>query len=260
VIGRQPSIVARLLRREDGVVLGTFLGTLGVLLLSVTVTGTILWATGRPTESLSLALPIAILIPLVVAPLFFWVSLSLLSELTGTRELLDRLTTIDDLTEVFNRRRFLDLAAREIDNAGRYQFSVALLVVDPDHLQDINSSYGQDSGDEVLRRIGKVCRATSRKGDLVGRFGGEEFWILLSHCVADDARLFSERVRLQIKNLIVDIGTCQITCTASIGGASAHGRAADLDHLLVQAGEAVQRAKQAGRDRVELLGQSLVSG
>lgn len=250
----QPAIVSWLLKRDDGVLLGTFLGTLGVLFLSVTVTVAILWFTGRLTQNLSLALPVSILIPLVVAPLFFWVSLSLLAELTVSRDLLDRLTMVDDLTEVFNRRRFLNLAEREIDNAGRYDFPVTLLVVDPDHLQDINSSYGQASGDEVLRRIAKVCRGTSRKGDLVGRFGGEEFWILLSHCGVEDARRFAERVRVNIKNLIIDIGTCQITSTVSIGGASGHGRAADLDHLLVQATQSMQRAKQAGRNRVEVLG------
>lgn len=242
------------MRREDGVILGTFLGTLAALAISVTLTVLILWFSGRLTQEMSLALPVATLMPLIIAPLFFWVSLSLVAELIASRELLDRMTMIDDLTEVFNRRRFVNLAEREIDNANRYDFPVALLVVDPDHLQDINSSYGHDSGDEALRRIAEVCRSTSRKGDLVGRFGGEEFWILLSHCGLEEARIFAERIRANIKNLIIDIGTCQITCSVSLGGVSAHGRAADLDHLLVQAGKALQRAKEGGRNRFELIG------
>jgi diguanylate cyclase (GGDEF)-like protein len=245
-------IVGRLLEREDGVPLGTLLGTVASILVSVVVSVATLAAFGDLEQNLSVVLPIAILAPALIAPLFFWVSLSLLAQLERARAQLERISMVDELTGVCNRRRFIDLAEREIDRARRYDHPIALLVVDPDHLQDINESYGYDSGDRVLRRIAEACTGTSRKGDLVGRSGGEEFWILLSHCGPREAEAFAERLRVYVRNLIVDIGSCQISCTVSIGGCSMRGRECRIDCMMSHASCALGRAKRAGRNRSEL--------
>jgi diguanylate cyclase (GGDEF)-like protein len=166
----------------------------------------------------------------------------------------EKLASTDSLTGLTNRRRFMELAAQELLRARRYGSSLALILIDLDHFKRINDEHGHLVGDQALVHAAKVLASSVRDVDFIARHGGEEFAVLLPMTDADGAAEVAERCtrRLADTPLIVD-GLGPIRVTASMGVAScAGGRCGDLDDLLRVADAALYRAKEAGRDRVEM--------
>lgn len=159
------------------------------------------------------------------------------------------LATMDPLTGVFNRRHFFELARLEVERAARYGRALSLLMLDADHFKQINDRYGHLAGDEVLRTIARRCQQSLREMDIIGRYGGEEFLILLPETAATAALQVAERLGATIGAEPVVTEAGEIAARVSIGVASiAAGATGSVYQLLDEVDRALYRAKAAGRN------------
>ena len=161
-----------------------------------------------------------------------------------------QLAITDGLTQVANRRHFDERIHEEIDRSQRYGRPLVLLLLDIDHFKKVNDSYGHPAGDAVLRRVADICRASIRTLDLVARFGGEEFAILLPETDIPGALQLAERIREEIAASPVVYGPHTIQVTASLGVAATENGDRDSEQLLKAADEMLYAAKQGGRNQV----------
>ena len=166
----------------------------------------------------------------------------------------EHLAITDSLTGLFNRRHFFDLARRELIRSLRFGHPLTLVLVDIDHFKLVNDTYGHIAGDEVLVLEAGLIRASLREGDVVGRYGGEEFVILMPETGVESARLVAERLRESIASQRMDTEKGPISVTISIGiaesGMSGPGEGLTLDALLSRTDQALYNAKKAGRNRI----------
>lgn len=164
-------------------------------------------------------------------------------------EKLQHLAMTDQLTELHNRHYLFEAAPQKISEAQRHRFPVALLIVDLDKFKDINDTHGHATGDEVLKATGLLLRKLCRKEDIVSRFGGEEFVILLSHCSQQQALDKAESIRAELEKM----KPANLKVTGSFGVATLEpGQESTFNQLFSLADNGVYRAKEAGRNRVEL--------
>ena len=155
----------------------------------------------------------------------------------------------DALTGLLNRRAFAEQCERELARARRAGAGLAMLLLDLDHFKMVNDSFGHRVGDRVLVDLAARLKRWRRAADVVGRYGGEEFCILLPDTGAADATAVAERMRAGIA--AEPLGGVASPVTASIGvAACASTGQVDLDFLIVRADEALYEAKRAGRNRV----------
>ncbi|WP_169258201.1 diguanylate cyclase [Aromatoleum toluvorans] len=167
--------------------------------------------------------------------------------LLQTLQQLDQLAGTDALTGAWNRRRFYEAVAQEVERACRYRHPLALILLDVDLFKGINDRYGHVKGDEVLQVVANCIRATLRTSDSLTRWGGEEFLMLLPETDLANAAVLAERARACIAAHHIDgIGSV----TASFGVAEL-GDAESRDEWIARADAALYRAKQGGRNRVE---------
>ncbi len=164
---------------------------------------------------------------------------------------LEQAATRDGLTGLFNRRHFYERANAELSRRQRDPKPLALVLVDVDHFKQINDTYGHAVGDEVLRAIAQRLREASRSSDLVGRYGGEEFILLLSPADSAAAALIAERLRSSIAALPVatERGPLAVTLSAGLCISPAQDTPS-LESLAKRADTALYQAKAAGRNRV----------
>lgn len=161
---------------------------------------------------------------------------------------LEELATTDVLTGTHNRRKFNELILAEIERVRRYGHPLSLLVVDIDHFKRINDTHGHDAGDEVLIVLAGLIRAGIRATDSLARWGGEEFVVLSPEVSVEEAAGLAERLRRAAGTYAYSfVGSV----TASIGVAQ-HRAGETPDELFARADEALYRAKEGGRDRVEV--------
>lgn len=143
--------------------------------------------------------------------------------------------------------RIIEVLKREI--AARGQKPVSIVMVDLDRFKAINDTYGHPAGDKALQAVAARLRAVARRDDVVGRFGGDEFVIVLKHASLATARRIAERLREGVGREAVEIGGRRMRITLSAGvAATANGE--DAESLLARADVALYQAKHAGRDRV----------
>ena len=164
-----------------------------------------------------------------------------------------KLAVTDPLTGTFNRRTFLDLAEKEIARARRSQAPLSLVMFDLDHFKKVNDRYGHVAGDYVLKRFVEVTQLCLRQEDLLVRYGGEEFCLLLPDTDVGDAVALAERIRAatEYSMFIFDEGQSEqrIHVTVS-GGVAKLGADARIDTLVARADEALYAAKNAGRNQI----------
>jgi len=164
---------------------------------------------------------------------------------------LERLATQDSLTGVANRRYFLEIASRIMEQAKRYQRPVSVVMIDVDHFKEMNDTFGHKTGDKVLVHITRCMQAVLRKVDILGRYGGDEFVILLPETTQEGARRLTERLRQALSQQPITAGGVSIPITLSIGLASnVNEPGLSLDELLQRADRALYDSKMNGRDRV----------
>ncbi|NET89851.1 MAG: diguanylate cyclase [Kamptonema sp. SIO1D9] len=165
-------------------------------------------------------------------------------------EKLEKLATTDPLTGILNRRHFFNIANKEIDRYHRYNCNFSLLMLDIDHFKHINDSYGHSLGDEVLKSMTQTVLKSLRKADSFGRFGGEEFAILLPETDLETATEVAERIRKTIAKLTISTVDKLVKITVSIGVTTCKMKDESLEILLQRADKALYQAKKLGRDRV----------
>jgi diguanylate cyclase (GGDEF)-like protein len=178
---------------------------------------------------------------------------TLQAELIEARENLRIQATHDPLTGVWNRRAILEILGNELARSKREGPSVAAVIADLDHFKRINDTYGHMAGDVALCEAVSRMRTLLRPYDAIGRYGGEEFLIVLPGCTAQDALRLGERLRLGISQETVTIPGGRVVVTSSLGVAASDSIAAPDATALVRAADAaLYRAKACGRNRLEL--------
>ena len=175
----------------------------------------------------------------------------LIDQVKRNQSRLYKLAMTDQLTGLYNRYSMLDLAPKWISDAYRHETDLCLLMIDMDNFKQINDCYGHAAGDKVLKEFGHVLSDAVRDGDIVARFGGEEFVVLLKHCDIADGLAKAE----QIRKLIVELKPMNLPISVSIGMASlSKENEQTFEGLLKQADDAMYEAKNKGRNKVILFG------
>lgn len=160
--------------------------------------------------------------------------------------------THDSLTEIWNRPAILDLFSRECAKAARQKSTIGVLIADVDHFKIINDQFGHVCGDIALREIARRMQASLRVYDFMGRYGGEEFLILVPGCDPHSVCEVAERIRLGVSEHPINARDNQIAVTLSIGvNTSSPVSVEQRDELLQCADHALYRAKENGRNRIE---------
>lgn len=227
---------------------GFFLGCLALVTLVRGTFAVVYQPIVQPQVSSQLYLVFSVVFPSVVMAMSTGLILMAFDRL---KDELEYLVSHDVLTGAYSRRGFLSLAESEISRALRMQRHTALLVLDLDHFKQVNDRYGHPAGDLVLRKFTEITKTCLRREDLMGRFGGEEFMVLLPDTAPDAARVVAERIRTAIHATRVTCAQHHIRFTVSIGIANAAGRGT-LEELLKMADTAMYLAKSRGRNRVEV--------
>jgi diguanylate cyclase (GGDEF)-like protein len=161
-------------------------------------------------------------------------------------EELHRLSVTDPLTRLYNRRRMNEVMDEYINNAKRYQDPFSLILFDIDNFKNINDHYGHNTGDRVLIKIAEITKDLLRKTDYIGRWGGEEFLILLPKSVKEDAAQIAEKLRGEIQNIIFP-EEFNVTCSFGI---AEYDNQLDLDDIVNNADKALYHAKNSGKNCV----------
>jgi len=163
----------------------------------------------------------------------------------------ERLATVDELTQVFNRRQFFFLAERELRRRGRPFRSLAVVMADIDHFKKINDTWGHPAGDAVLAEVARRLKKSIRDVDLLGRYGGEEFCVMLLDTDLRDAKEIGERLRHSIAGTPMNAQGNRITVTVSLGATlRTNDKETSLETLIERADKALYCAKKNGRNRV----------
>ena len=170
---------------------------------------------------------------------------------------IEQLSVTDELTGLLNRRGFFQLAEREFERALRFNRPLSALMLDIDHFKTVNDTHGHAGGDQVLSALADCFRQNTRAVDITGRYGGEEFALLLPEILQSEAIQIAERLRQSIADLSIPAGSVNgdsppmdISITMSIGVASLSQDGQSLTDLLDRADQALYRAKDSGRNCV----------
>ncbi len=161
-----------------------------------------------------------------------------------------RLATMDSLTEVYNRAAMEKLIEKEIDRSKRYDLPMSLLLLDLDLFKKVNDTYGHQVGDFALKKLVQTITKVLRDPDSLGRFGGEEFLILLPETDLVNGNIAAERVREIVEKTPIEAGTKTFNITISIGLATLNPETDDFEELFRRADLGLYKAKQTGRNRV----------
>lgn len=165
---------------------------------------------------------------------------------------LERLAAVDPLTDAYNRRFGIGRLREEYSRAVRAEAPLGVLMVDLDHFKAVNDTYGHLAGDRLLRAVANSCRRVIREGDVLVRYGGEEFLVLLPGAGRDDVIQVGERIRRAVSETTVEDGSSRISVTVSIGAATYRDGTDSPDALIELADRALYDAKDGGRDRLVL--------
>ena len=181
-------------------------------------------------------------------------TLGLHRQIEAKNKKLEKLALTDGLTGLPNRRAIEDWGTREVSGATRHDYSLWVIVADLDRFKQVNDTFGHNAGDEVLKTFAKVLKAHTRRSDICGRHGGEEFMMVMTHSTAKDVEKAIERIRAEFETTSLNFGGCNILATASFGIAGFEAGQAKpcFDELVSRADAALYSAKRAGRNRVEI--------
>jgi two-component system, cell cycle response regulator len=166
-----------------------------------------------------------------------------------------RLTTVDGLTQVFNRRYFLEQLDREVSRAKRYRRELSLILFDIDRFKGINDSYGHLAGDYVLKQLATVIKGKIRREDILARYGGEEFAIVLEGTDRAGARQLAERIRQEVAQQSFASPKGNFQATLSIGVASYPDDGREKADIIARADQSLYAAKDGGRNRTVCWGE-----
>jgi diguanylate cyclase (GGDEF)-like protein len=156
--------------------------------------------------------------------------------------------THDTLTGIWSRGAILDALRRELERGARAESPTGVLMLDLDRFKNINDTYGHLGGDNVMKEVAQRIAQAVRTYDIVGRYGGEEFLIVLPGCDNDKIRETAERIRIAVAGRLIEFAGSKMSTTVSIGGAVAPKSEISLREIVIRADAALYRAKAAGRN------------
>jgi diguanylate cyclase (GGDEF)-like protein len=167
-------------------------------------------------------------------------------------EKIQGMAILDTLTGVYNRRYFYEYAENEISRSQRYDNQMSLIMLDIDHFKLVNDRFGHLVGDQTLKMIVDTCQSVLRKSDVMCRFGGEEFIVLLPETNQEDAVIAAERICKTIseQSLPTNSDLGPVVVTVSIGVTQLKTKTETLQDLIDEADHALYHAKETGRNRV----------
>ena len=171
-------------------------------------------------------------------------------KLKKANQRIKELSRKDPLTNLYNRRAFIEYFKKQLAQSRRHQHALSLIIADIDDFKEINDTYGHSIGDDVLEALGQILNQETRQEDMAARVGGEEFAILLVKTDSDNASNYAERVREKVRKL--ELKPIPEPVTLSFGIVEA-GTEDDHDSLYQRADKALYRAKEAGKDRIEVI-------
>jgi diguanylate cyclase (GGDEF)-like protein len=184
-------------------------------------------------------------------------------DLVVKNRLLSEVSSRDTLTGLYNRWFVMEKIDSELNRALRHGSPMSLLMLDVDHFKRINDTWGHSAGDQVLQGIGKLLRECCRVYDVPGRYGGEEFCIVLPETTTGNTTAVAERIRHRLESTELQCGDTSIAVTASIGiagmDAPGEGDALSPAGLIERADRALYTAKNRGRNRVEMWDSALLA-
>ena len=215
-------------------------------LLTVQSTGTPVLLTSEPL-ALWLTLPVLVVYPM----LFAWLSHRTAIRLAEHKRRLELMSTRDGMTGVFNRRHWETLLRYEFEACRRSHRQATILLIDIDHFKTINDTWGHDVGDEAIVAITRQLQLTLRSGDYIGRFGGDEFAVIMSGTPADSAIAAMSRVHERLVNMPLHGAPTARLCI-SVGVAPWGAQFTHYREWLKAADVALYKAKNAGRGRTEV--------
>ena len=164
--------------------------------------------------------------------------------------MLEKIAFVDDLTGVFNRRKIMELFESEFGRVKRYGSTLSVMMLDIDFFKHVNDKYGHDAGDCVLVEFAGRLKKLIRETDYVGRFGGEEFLVIMPETDLPGAVIVAERIKQTLDESSINIGATSIRVTASIGISKVRSEDEQKESSLKRADESLYMAKKAGRDTI----------
>ena len=176
-----------------------------------------------------------------------------ITERKATENKLKMLATTDPLTGLGNRRAFFEQSDRDCHRCIRYQHPFSCMMLDIDHFKSINDTFGHDVGDEVLKMVADIMKKSLRDVDVLGRLGGEEFAVAMPETDLNGAAVIAERIRLAIDLFQLETDAGVIDTKISIGVTTLGGDIRSVEAMLKQADTLLYKAKQNGRNRVEII-------
>ena len=182
---------------------------------------------------------------LLLGLIYFFMS-RLIRKVEEARQTIEKLAITDQLTDVFNRRHIMSRIEEEFEKFKRLKKNVSCIMADIDNFKAINDSYGHLVGDQVLKEISHRIRNTVRAYDILGRYGGEEFLIIMPDTSLEDARGLAERIRTRVKEETV----YNATVTLSLGVVCVQEGDRSVDDIIRRADQNLYRAKKGGKDQV----------
>jgi diguanylate cyclase (GGDEF)-like protein len=174
-------------------------------------------------------------------------------ELRESEKRYQKMASYDPLTNLFNRRHFFNVAEIEFERSRRYQHSLAVMMIDLDHFKSINDRYGHLIGDEMLTYVAGLCTDNLRKIDLIGRYGGEEFIVLLPQTSKNSALVLAKRLCEVIADAKMPSARGEVNITISIGLSVNTAENGGLEEMVRLADQALYQAKNNGRNQVAFL-------
>ncbi len=179
-----------------------------------------------------------------------YVTSMLASDIVHAKQRITVLSKTDDLTGLLNMRAFNSILESEIARVMRYAQPFTVIMIDVDGLKSVNDRYGHTAGSRLITTIAQSIKDSVRSTDVLARYGGDEFVILMAHSSTDNARMAAERIRTAIHNTSFDIKGNRISTTVSVGIASFPESVEEPGDVLEKADIALYKSKQSGRDRV----------
>lgn len=175
------------------------------------------------------------------------------NSLLETNKKLHQISITDDLTGLYNRKHIIELLSQECVLAEQKNQPFSILMVDIDFFKKVNDTYGHQAGDAVLRQVSATLRSTVRKGDHIGRYGGEEFLIILPDRDIQSVSLTADRIRQRVEKELIPAGSTKISVTISIGVSRYPDDGENIEAITRVADNALYQAKSDGRNRVMIL-------
>ena len=206
------------------------------------------------------ALTISILVPLIITPIISWHVVGLIVKIHELEEKMRHLATYDSLTGLLTRHAFMERSNHYLNIAKRDNLLFSMMIVDLDHFKVINDRYGHMAGDKVLTLFGQTVQKISRKSDLVGRLGGEEFAFFLPSTSKQQAIQFANRLLEAVNHSKIEYKGHPIQYTISIGMITfPETTIDDIEELLYLADKSLYVAKENGRNQAQIYDNKILS-